>query len=135
MGLCNAPGTFMQLMNDTFRDLLDKSVLVFLDDILISSKTLAEHELHVRQVLERLRTSKLYAKLSKCQFFRREVEFLGHHIGAAGLSVMQDKISAVREWPVPRDVSDVCSFLGLAGFYRRFVKGFSAIALPITEPT
>jgi transposase InsO family protein len=135
MGLCNAPGTFMQLMNDTFRDLLDKSVLVFLDDILVFSDTLAEHAVHVRQVLERLRGAKLYAKLSKCQFFRQEVEFLGHHIGAAGLSVMQDKISAVREWPVPRDVSDVRSFLGLAGFYRRFVKGFSEIALPITELT
>ena len=135
MGLCNAPGTFMQLMNDTFRDLLDRSVLVFLDDILVYSADPAEHAVHLRQVLERLRGARLYAKRSKCEFFQHEVEFLGHHIGAAGLSVMQDKVAAVREWPTPANVHDVRSFLGLAGFYRRFVKGFSDIALPITELT
>ena len=135
MGLCNAPGTFMQLMNDTFRDMLDKSVLVFLDDILIFSRTKEEHEQHVRQVFERLREQKLYAKRSKCEFFRDEVEFLGHRIGANGLSVSQDKISAVRDWPAPKNVSEVRSFLGLAGFYRRFVKDFSKVALPITELT
>ena len=135
MGLCNSPGTFMELMNTTFRDLLDRSVLVFLDDILVYSATAAEHEAHLRQVLERLRAAKLYAKMSKCEFLRSEVEFLGHHIGAAGLSVMQDKVAAVRDWPTPKDVHDVRSFLGLAGFYRRFVKGFSDLALPITELT
>ena len=135
MGLCNAPGTFMQLMNDTFRDLLDRSVLVFLDDILVYSETVEEHAVHLRQVLKRLRSAKLYAKLSKCEFFRDEVEFLGHHIGANGLSVMQDKVAAVRDWPTPKNISDVRSFLGLAGFYRRFVKGFSDVALPITELT
>ena len=135
MGLCNAPGTFMQLMNDTFRDLLDKTVLVFLDDILIFSRTKEEHEKHVREVFERLRAQKLYAKRSKCEFFRDEVEFLGHRIGANGLSVSQDKISAVRDWPAPKNVSEVRSFLGLAGFYRRFVKDFSKVALPITELT
>jgi len=136
MGLCNAPGTFMQLMNDTFRDMLDKSVLVFLDDILIFSNSVEEHAIHLRQVMERLRSASLYAKLSKCEFVRSEVEFLGHHIGANhGLSVMQDKVAAVRDWPQPQNVHDVRSFLGLAGFYRRFVKGFSDIALPITELT
>jgi len=135
MGLCNAPGTFMQLMNDTFRDMLDKSVLVFLDDILIFSRTKEEHERHVRAVFERLREQKLYAKRSKCEFFRSEVEFLGHRIGANGLAVSQDKITAVREWPAPSNVSEVRSFLGLAGFYRRFVKNYSKVALPITELT
>ena len=135
MGLCNAPGTFMQLMNDTFRDLLDRSVLVFLDDILIFSNTLEEHIVHVRQVLERLRSAQLYAKMSKCEFFRSEVEFLGHHIGANGLSVMQDKVASVRDWPVLKNVHDVRSFLGLSGFYRRFVKGYSDIARPLTELT
>ena len=135
MGLCNAPGTFMQLMNDTFRDLLDKSVLVFLDDILVFSRTKEEHERHVREVFERLRAQKLYAKRSKCEFFRDQVEFLGHRIGADGLSVSQDKVSAVRDWPAPKNVSEVRSFLGLAGFYRRFVKDFSKVALPITELT
>ena len=135
MGLCNAPGTFMQLMNSTFRDLLDKSVLVFLDDILVFSRTKEEHIKHVREVLVRLRAQKLYAKRSKCEFFRSEVEFLGHRIGANGLSVSQDKVQAVRDWPTPKNVHDVRSFLGLAGFYRRFVKDFSKIALPITELT
>ena len=135
MGLCNAPGTFMQLMNDTFRDLLDRSVLVFLDDILIFSRTIEEHIQHVREVLERLRKQQLYAKLSKCELFREEVEFLGHRIGVNGLAVMADKVEAVRDWPEPRNVTDVRAFLGLAGFYRRFVKDFSKIALPISELT
>jgi hypothetical protein len=135
MGLCNAPGTFMQLMNETFRDLLDRSVLVFLDDILVFSRTREEHVAHVREVLERLRRQKLYAKRSKCEFFRSEVEFLGHQLGANGLAVSQDKIGAVRDWPTPRNVGDVRSFLGLAGFYRRFVKDFSKIALPLTQMT
>ena len=135
MGLCNAPSTFMQLMNDTFRDLLDKSVLSFLDDILIFSKTREEHLRHIREVLERLRAQKLYAKLSKCEFMRSEVGFLGHRIGAEGLCVSPDKVDAVKNWPTPRNVHDVRSFLGLAGFYRRFVKDFSKIALPLTELT
>ena len=135
MGLCNAPGTFMQLMNDTFRDMLDRSVLVFLDDILVFSRTKGEHVRHLREVLTRLRSQKLYAKRTKCEFMRDEVEFLGHRLGAEGLAVSQDKISAVRDWPAPRNVSEVRSFLGLAGFYRRFVKGFSKLAHPITELT
>ena len=135
MGLCNAPGTFMQLMNDTFRDALDRFVLVFLDDILVFSKTREEHIVHVREVLTRLRKQKLYAKLSKCELFRDEVTFLGHRIGAKGLSVSQDKISAVRDWQAPKNVADVRSFLGFANFYRRFVKNYSLIALPISELT
>ena len=135
MGLCNAPGTFMQLMNDIFRDMLDKTVLVFLDDILIFSRTKEEHIKHVREVLTRLRAQKLYAKRSKCEFFRKEVEFLGHRIGANGLSVSQDKIDAVKQWKPPRNVTELRSFLGLAGFYRRFVEKYSHIALPLTELT
>lgn len=135
MGLCNAPSTFMQLMNETFRDLLDKSVLSFLDDILIFSKTREEHVQHIREVLQRLREKKLYGKLTKCEFMRGEVGFLGHRIGANGLCVSPDKIDAVKSWPTPRNVHDVRSFLGLAGFYRRFVKDFSKIALQLTELT
>ena len=135
MGLCNAPGTFMQLMNDTFRDMLDRSVLVFLDDILIFSKTREEHLQHLEAVLARLRDNKLYAKLSKCEFMREEVEFLGHRLGVNGLAVSPDKVSAVRDWPTPKGVPDVRSFLGLAGFYRRFVQAFSMKALPLTELT
>ena len=135
MGLCNAPGTFMQLINDTFRDLPDRCVLVFLDDILVYSNTLEEHVKHLRQVLERLDSAKLYAKMSKCELAKSEVEFLGHHIGANGLSTMQDKVSAVRDWPQPQNVTDVRSFLGLAGFYRRFVNRYAEIALPLTALT
>ena len=135
MGLCNAPGTFMQLMNETFADMLDKSVLCFLDDILIYSRTEEEHVQHVRAVLRRLKERKLYGKLSKCEFMQREVEFLGHRIGADGLRMAPDKVGAVREWPRPTSVTEVRSFLGLANFYRRFVKGYSRIALPLTELT
>jgi hypothetical protein len=135
MGLCNAPGTFMQLMNQTFADMLDKCVLCFLDDILIFSRTAEEHAQHLRTVLTRLREQQLYVKMSKCAFMQREVAFLGHRIGADGLRVAPDKISAVQQWPVPKNVSDVRSFLGLANFYRRFVKDYSRIALPLTELT
>ena len=135
MGLCNAPGTFMQLMNQTFADMLDKSVLCFLDDILIFSRTAEEHLRHLRTVLTRLREQELYVKMSKCAFMQREVAFLGHRIGADGLRVAPDKIGAVQQWPRPKNVSDVRSFLGLANFYRRFVKDYSRIALPLTELT
>jgi hypothetical protein len=135
MGLCNAPGTFMQLMNMTFADMLDKCVLCFLDDILIFSRTAEEHAQHLRTVLTRLREQQLYVKTSKCAFMQHEVAFLGHRIGADGLRVAPDKISAVQQWPQPKNVSDVRSFLGLANFYRRFVKDYSRIALPLTELT
>ena len=135
MGLCNAPSTFMQLMNETFREQLHKSVLCFLDDILIFSKTKEEHLAHVREVLTLLRAKKLYGKLSKCEFMRSEVGFLGHRLGERGLSVAPEKVAAVREWPAPRNPHDVRSFLGLAGFYRKFVQNFSKLALPLTELT
>jgi len=135
MGLCNAPGTFMQLMNHTFADMLDKAVLCFLDDILIFSRTEEEHLRHLRTVLTRLRDQELYVKISKCAFLQKEVSFLGHRIGADGLRVAPDKISAVQQWPRPRGVTDVRAFLGLANFYRRFVRNYSRIALPLTELT
>jgi len=135
MGLCNAPATFMNLMNTVFRDELGRCVLVFLDDILVFSRTREQHLADLRGVLARLRQQRLYAKPSKCEWLKGEVEFLGHRIGRDGLSVMQEKVEAIRSWPTPSNVSDVRSFLGLAGFYRRFVKGFSEIALPLTELT
>lgn len=135
MGLCNAPGTFMQVMNETMDEFLNKFVLVFLDDIIIFSNSLEEHQRHVAQVLARLRDRKLYAKRSKCTFYQREVEFLGHHVGVNGLRVMEDKLEAVSEWPTPRNVRDVRAFLGLVGFYRRFVREFSRVALPLTTLT
>jgi len=134
-GLTNAPGTFMHLMHQTFREFLDEFVLVFLDDILIYSKTLAEHKEHVCIVLERLRKAKLYAKESKCEFFQTEVEFLGHIVGANGVRMMEDKMKAISEWPVPTKVGEVRAFLGTAGYYRKFIKDFSKIASPLSELT
>ena len=134
-GLTNAPGTFMHLMHETFRAFLDEFVLAFLDDILIYSKTLEDHKKHVNQVLEKLDKAKLYAKLSKCEFFKTEVEFLGHHVGSDGVRMMENKVQAVAEWPVPKNVRDIRAFLGTAGYYRKFIKDFSSIAAPITELT
>ncbi len=133
MGLTNAPAEFMKMMEDTFRAQLNKSVLVFLDDILVFSKTLEEHEKHLREALQQLRAKKLYGKLSKCQFFRSEVEFLGHHIGRAGVRMVEDKVTAVERWAVPTTQKEVERFIGLAGFYRKFIKDFSSISAPLTE--
>ena len=135
MGLCNSPGVFMALMNDTFREYLDQFVLVFLDDIIVYSDTLEDHERHLRLALQRLREQRLCAKLSKSALCQTEVEFLGHYVGRDGLRVMEDKVDAVRDWPVPTTIRELRAFLGLAGYYRRFVKGFSEIALPLTELT
>jgi hypothetical protein len=131
-GLTNAPATFMHLMHQIFRPYLDKFVLVFLDDILIFSRTPGEHEQHVRQVLALLREHKLYAKLSKCELFRPSVEFLGHIVDANGLHMMEDKIKAVTDWPVLKSADDVRSFLGTVGYYRKFIRMFSDIASPLT---
>jgi len=134
-GLTNAPGTFMHLMHQAFRKYLDDFVLVFLDDILIFSKTLEEHERHVQQVLDVLREQKLYAKESKCEFFKTEVEFLGHIVGRDGVRMMEDKVKAVAEWPEPKNVRDVRAFLGTTGYYRKFIKDFSRISSPLSELT
>ena len=133
MGLTNAPAEFMALMETTFQAELNKFVLVFLDDILIYSKTLEEHEAHLRAALERLRARKLHAKISKCQFFRQEVEFLGHYVGRAGVRMVEGKVDAVRAWPTPTKQKDVEQFIGLAGYYRRFIANFSTIAAPLTQ--
>jgi hypothetical protein len=120
-------------MNGVFREYLDKFVIVFLDDILIYSKTEEEHEKHLRMVLQVLREHKLYAKLSKCIFYQKKIHYLGHIISADGITVDPEKIEAIRGWPVPRNVTEVRYFMGLVGYYRRFIKGFSKIASPITS--
>ena len=118
-GLCNAPATFQRIMNTILRDGLDKFVLVFLDDILIFSRTKEEHEQHIRQILERLRTEKFFGRLKKCDFFKTEVEYLGFDVGAYGIKPSLSKVQAVADWPVPTSVKDVRSFLGLASFYQK----------------
>ena len=132
-GLCNAPGTFQHYMNDTFREFLDKFLVVYLDDLLIYSDNLKEHKAHVRQVLERLQEAGLFLKPSKCQFHVQEVEFLGFVIGKEGVKMDPAKVQSITSWPVPESVHDVRMFLGLANFYRRFIKGFSKITMPLTK--
>ncbi|KAJ4802068.1 polyprotein [Rhynchospora pubera] len=132
-GLTNAPAAFMDLMNRVFREFLDAFVVVFIDDILIYSRSFEEHVKHLRIVLSRLRECKLYGKFSKCDFWLSKVAFLGHVISGEGLAVDPSKVQAVTEWSQPKSVSEIRSFLGLAGYYRRFVAGFSQIAKPLTE--
>ncbi|KAA3473717.1 DNA/RNA polymerases superfamily protein [Gossypium australe] len=132
-GLTNAPAVFMDLMNRVFRRFLDQFVVVFIDDILIYSKNEAEHAEHLRVVLQTLRGQRLYAKFSKCEFWMNEVSFLGHVVSVSGVRVDPNKIAAILEWKPPKNVSEIRSFLGLAGYYRRFVKGFSVIATPLTR--
>ena len=134
-GLTNAPAAFMDLMNRVFRDFLDQFVIVFIDDILVYSKSEKDHKTHLRLVLQRLREHKLYAKFDKCKFWLSEVGFLGHIVNRQGISVDPEKIRAVLEWSRPTNVTEVRSFLGLAGYYRRFVEGFSRIAVPLTKLT
>jgi hypothetical protein len=132
-GLTNAPAYFMNLMNKIFMDELDKFVVVFIDDILIYPKSIQEHEQHLRVVLEKLRTHRLYAKFSKCEFWLERVAFVGHILTAEGVAVDPEKVEAVSNWQRPTNVSEIRSFLGLAGYYRRFIEGFSKIARPMTE--
>jgi hypothetical protein len=132
-GLTNAPAYFMYLMNKVFMEYLDKFVVAFIDDILIFSKNEEEHDEHLHLVLQKLRENKLYAKLSKCEFWLKEVSFLGHIISEGGIFVDPSKVKDVLSWNTPQNVSDIWSFLGLAGYYRWFTEGFSKIAKPMIE--
>ncbi|CAA0813692.1 Uncharacterized mitochondrial protein AtMg00860, partial [Striga hermonthica] len=134
-GLSNAPAVFMDLMNRVFHPFLDQFVIVFIDDILVYSRDIDQHKEHLRIVLETLRREKLYAKFSKCEFWLNRVAFLGHIVTARGIEVDPSKIEAVSKWDMPRSAADVRSFLGLAGYYRRFIEGFSKIAQPLNNLT
>ncbi|KAI3818361.1 hypothetical protein L1987_12166 [Smallanthus sonchifolius] len=134
-GLTNAPTVFMDLMNRVCKPYLDKFVIVFIDDILIYSKTKAEHEQHLRLILELLKKERLYAKFSKCEFWLKEVQFLGHIVNEKGIHVDPAKIEAVKNWSTPKTPTEIRSFLGLAGYYRRFISNFSKIAVPLTALT
>ena len=134
-GLTNAPAVFMDLMNRVCKPYLDKFVILFIDDILIYSRNEEEHAKHLRIILELLKTEKLYAKFSKCEFWISVVQFLGHMIDKQGLRVDPVKIKAVKDWPHPMNPTEILKFLGLAGYYQRFIEGFSQIAKPLTELT
>src|SRR6185437_3977154 len=132
-GLTNAPAHFMYLMNSVFMPELDKFVVVFIDDIFIYSKNEEDHAEHLRIVLQHLREHKLYAKFTKCEFWLKEVPFLGHVISENGISVDPSKIQDVLNWKAPTSVPEIRSFLGLAGYYWWFVPDFSKIAKTMTE--
>ena len=130
-GLTNAPATFQCLMNDIFRPYLRKFILVFFEDILIYSRSLNDHLGHLRTVLGLLITNHLFAKLSKCCFGVAQVNYLGHVISSGSVAVETAKVQAVLSWPTPTNAKGVRGFLGLAGYYRKFIKGFGSIAAPL----
>ncbi|GJX27197.1 putative reverse transcriptase domain-containing protein [Tanacetum coccineum] len=131
-GLTNAPAIFMDLMNRVYKPYLDKFVIVFIDDILIYSKSEEEREVHLKTILDLLKKEKLYAKFSKCEFWLQEVQFLGHVVNRDGIHVDPSKVESVKNWMTPESPTEIRSFLGLAGYYRRFIENFSKIAKPLT---
>jgi len=134
-GLTNAPAVFMDLMNRVCKPYLEKFVIVFIDDILIYSRSKEEHEQHLRAILELLKREQLYAKFSKCEFWIREVQFLRHVVNEKGIHVDPAKIEAIKNWEAPKTPTKIRQFLGLAGYYRRFIENFSKIARPLTSLT
>lgn len=132
-GLSGAPGTFQGAMNTTLATLLRKCVLVFFDDILVYSRTFEEHLNHLRDVLLLLQQDHWHIKLSKCQFAQRTISYLGHIISEQGVATDSAKVAAVRDWPSPLNVKELRSFLGLAGYYRKFIRHFAILTKPLTE--
>nr|GFC10179.1 putative reverse transcriptase domain-containing protein [Tanacetum cinerariifolium] len=134
-GLTNAPVVFMDLMNRVCKPYLDRFMIVFIDDILIYSKNKKEHEGHLKLILKLLKEEELYAKFSKCEFWQSKVQFLGHVIDSEGIHVDLVKIEAIKDCESPKTPIEICQFLGLAGYYQRFIEGFLKIARPMTKLT
>jgi hypothetical protein len=132
-GLCNAPATFECIMNSVLEPFLRKFIIVFMDDILIYSSSLVDRATHIKLVLELLRGHKFYVKKSKCPFARQELEYLGHIISGVGVATDPSKTHAMKEWPTPTTVTELRGFLGLTGYYRKFVKHYGSLAKPLTN--
>jgi hypothetical protein len=133
MGLSNAPSTFQRAMNEIFADCIGKFVCIYLDDILIYSKSPTEHLQHLEHVLKRLADSQLYIKLSKCKFNQYEIKFLGHIVGRGGVRMDPAKVEAVQQWPVPSDLHQLRQFLGLTNWFKRHIMGYSQLVLPLSN--
>ncbi|KAK3569615.1 hypothetical protein QTP86_002604 [Hemibagrus guttatus] len=131
-GLVNAPSVFQDFMYEVLREFLHKSVLVYIDDILIYSRSLANHRQHVAEVLQRLRDYRLFLKAEKCTFHQPSVQFLGCIIDRSGIRMDERKVTAVKDWPIPTSVKELQRFLGFANFYRRYIQGYSSITSPLT---
>ena len=134
-GLTNTPTAFQRFMNDVFSNLLDVCIVVYLDDILIYSDNITQHRKHVKEVLKRLQKAGLYAKTEKCEFHSNSIEYLGYVLSPYGLTMSDAKVKTIQEWPEPRKVKDIQSFLGFANFYRRFIFNYSDIVIPLTRLT
>jgi len=133
--LSNAPSTFQRFMNKVFLDLLDICVVVYLDDILVYYDDLENHKNHVKEVLRRLQDNSLYASPAKCAFHQCQVEFLGFVLSPEGVQMDTKKVQTIQDWPTPQCVKDVQTFLGFMNFYKRFIKGYSELMLPLTQLT
>ena len=133
--LTNTPTAFQRFMNDIFTDFLDVCVMIYLDDILIYLNNMSEHHQYVKEVLKRLRKAGLYAKTEKCEFHSELVEYLGYILSPSGLTMSNDKIKIIQDWPEPKKVKDIQSFLGFANFYCRFIFNYSDIVIPLTRLT
>jgi Reverse transcriptase (RNA-dependent DNA polymerase) len=130
-GLTNAPTAFQRFMNDIFSDMLDVSVIVYLDDILIYSDNITQHKAHIKEVLRQLRKNGLYAAAPKCEFHKDTMEYLGFILSPDRLRMVMDKVNTITEWPEPQKVKNIQSFLGFCNFYRRFIHRYSDIIIPL----
>lgn len=135
LGLTNAPTTFMRLMNDVLRPFLDDFVIVYLDDIMIFRKTWEEHLKHVKQTLDVLKREKLYVKLSKCEFGKTSLNYLGHIVGGGELKIDPSKVAVIVNWPKSKSATEVRSFLGATKYWRKFISYFSLIVAPLHDLT
>lgn len=132
-GLCNAPSTFQETMNQLFQPFLRKFVIVFFDDVLVFSKTMKYHLVHLENAFQLLLSGKFSLKLTKCTFAQTQLEYLGHMVSGRGVEPVPEKLQAIQEWPRPQTVKALRSFLGLVGFYRRFIRGYAKIEAPLSQ--